>query len=83
MTLHFVFAITSDREVGLMRKRGQYIQIPSGSRLFHFPEKTPLECLPSFFVADGKDQSIPESVITSLAIGSLPDESHGKCDRHR
>ena len=55
MTPHFVFAITSDRKVGLMRKRGKYIQIPSGSSLFHFPEKTSLECLPPFFVADGKE----------------------------
>ena len=55
MTPHFVFAITSDRKIGLMRKRGKYIQIPSGSSLFHFPEKTSLECLPPFSVADGKE----------------------------
>ena len=55
MTVRFAFAIASDREVRLMRQRGKYIQIPSRSRLFHFPEKPSLEGSPSFFVTDREE----------------------------
>ena len=55
MALYFIFAITPNREIGLVRKCGQYIQITSWSRLFHFSEKTPFEYSPHCFVGDGKE----------------------------
>jgi len=55
MALHFIFTIASNREVGLMRKCGQNIQIPSRSGLFHFRQKTSLECTPCFLIRYRKE----------------------------
>lgn len=43
-----VVAIASDREIGLMRERRQYIQVSGWARRFHFSKKSTLERTPLF-----------------------------------
>jgi hypothetical protein len=55
VALPFVFAIASKREVGLMRQRGEQIEISCGLGLFHFRAKASLERSPSCIVGYRKE----------------------------